>query len=215
MPGMICTIDGDTCFCSQRTHVLETLVHHVISWMMIQVFLMSLTSMSWFKEAQRICQWWKKWSFASSFQQVDSFEGVHTLSPSKFCHKAGTNLFSLACKLSQGKKISSDHWNNNVVESLDGDIILDCQIKTFDSWVEGVKFLCELGCKRTQSATASHKKNINDLIHLNLSFIPLLKLWVYKSHVPSSCVKIALWESPNSKMLLLSQKCWEKGFSSI
>ena len=29
--GMMCTIDGDTFFCSQRTHELETPVHHVTS----------------------------------------------------------------------------------------------------------------------------------------------------------------------------------------
>ena len=38
----------------------------------------------------------------------------------------------------EGKTISSDHQNNIVVKSTNGDIILDCQIKTYDGWVARV-----------------------------------------------------------------------------
>ena len=43
--GMLCIIDGDTFFPSQRTHGLETQVYSVTSQMMILFFLMS-SSMS-------------------------------------------------------------------------------------------------------------------------------------------------------------------------
>ena len=41
--------------------------------------------------------------------QVNRTEWVHTPWPVKFCPKAGANLFSLMCKLLQGKPISSGH----------------------------------------------------------------------------------------------------------
>ena len=72
--------------------------------------------------------------------QVNGTEQVHTLSLVKFCAKAGANLFSLMCKLSHGNKISSDHHNNIVVNTLTGNIILDCQITTQNGWVAGVNF---------------------------------------------------------------------------
>ena len=46
---------------------------------------------------------------------------------------------------------------------MDGDIILDCQVKTCDGWVAGVKFLQETGDERAQSVTAPCKKNINNV----------------------------------------------------
>ena len=61
------------------------------------------------------------------------------------------------------EKKSSDHQNNKVVMSTDGDIILDCQIKTHDSWVARVEFLWENSDERVQPATAHCKKNINHL----------------------------------------------------
>ena len=76
------------------------------------------------------------------------------------------NLFSLTFKLSQGNKISSDHWNNIVVKSSDGNIALDCQIKTHDCWVTEVKFL-ETNQDRVQSATAICFNNTNDF-HVEL-----------------------------------------------
>ena len=54
--SMMCAIDGETFFCSQRIHGSEILVHHVTSQMIIQVYLTSLTSMSQFKEALGTCQ---------------------------------------------------------------------------------------------------------------------------------------------------------------
>ena len=55
------------------------------------------------------------------FKKVDETEQVHTLWPMEFCLKAGANLFSLTCELLQGK-ITSDHQNNIVVKSMDGDM---------------------------------------------------------------------------------------------
>ena len=45
----------------------------------------------------------------------------------------------------------------------DGNIIIDCQIKTHDSWVAGVEFLQKTNDKRAQSASAPCKININNL----------------------------------------------------
>ena len=115
----------------------------------------------------------------------------------KFCPKAGVNLFFLTCKLSKRKKISSDNQNNIMVKSTDGDIILDCQIKTHDDWVARVEFLQENSDERAQSDTVPCKKNINDLdIELGhpsdtITHV-LLKPLVFKSLVHSCCVKIAL-----------------------
>ena len=87
----------------------------------------------------------------------------------KFCPKAGANLFSLTCKLSQGNTILSDDQNNIMVKSMDGNIIFDSQIKTHDSRIAGVKFLWETSDERAQSATASCKKNIIN-VHVELSY---------------------------------------------
>ena len=95
--------------------------------------------------------------------EVNGTELVNTLWPMKFCLKAGANLFSLTCELSEGNKISSDHCNNIMVKSSDGNIVLDCQMKTHDSWVTQVEFLQGTSQERAQSATALYKKNINDL----------------------------------------------------
>ena len=64
--------------------------------------------------------------------QVNGEEQSHTLWPVKFCPTAGANLFSLTCELSQGNKISSDQFNNIVINTPSDDIVLDCQIKTRD-----------------------------------------------------------------------------------
>ena len=67
------------------------------------------------------------------------------------------------CNLSLGNKISSDHQNNMVVSSMNGNIILDCQIKTHNGWVVRVKLSQETHEKREQTAMAPLKKNINNL----------------------------------------------------
>ena len=99
--------------------------------------------------------------------QVDGTEQTHTLWPVKFCPKAGANLFSLTCKLLQGNKIASDHENYIMVNTPTSDIILDCLVKTCNSWVAEVDFLHEFNNERAVSATAQPKKNINDL-HVEL-----------------------------------------------
>ena len=99
--------------------------------------------------------------------QVDGTEQVHTLWSVKFCPKAGANLFFLTCKLLQGIKITSDHWNNIVVNTPTGEIIIDCRIKTQNSFVAGVDFLHKANNERAVSATALPKRNINNL-HIEL-----------------------------------------------
>ena len=67
----------------------------------------------------------KKEKLCINIQQVDGTYWVYTLRPVKFCPKVVVNLFSLTCKLLQGKKILSDHQNNIMVKSTGDDIILD------------------------------------------------------------------------------------------
>ena len=83
----------------------------------------------------------KKGKLQVMVRQVNGEEQVHTLWPVKFCPSTGVKLFSLTCKFSKRNKITSNKFNNNVINTPRGDIILDCQIKTRDSWVAGVNFL--------------------------------------------------------------------------
>ena len=79
------------------------------------------------------------------------------------CPLAGANLFSLTCELSSGKKISSNEFNNTVINTPSGDIILDRWIKTCNGWVAGADFLQASINKRAVSATALTKQNANNL----------------------------------------------------
>ena len=100
--------------------------------------------------------------------QVNWEEQVHTLWPVKFCPTKGANLFFLTCELSQWNKISSNQFNNFVINTLSGDIILTCWIKTHDSWVTRVDFLQASINETAVSAAALPKRNINDL-HIELA----------------------------------------------
>ena len=57
----------------------------------------------------------KKGKLQVTVCQVNRDEQVHTLQPVKFCPSAGANPFSLTCKLLQGNTISSNKFNNIVV----------------------------------------------------------------------------------------------------
>ena len=122
----------------------------------------------------------------------------------KFCLKAGANLFSLMCKLLQGKTISRGHQNNIMVNSMSGNIILNCQIKICHGLVTGVKILQEMNDERAQLATAPCKKNINDL-HIELGHPfesnthATVKALISKSPVLSNHMKIVLWVKPSNK----------------
>ena len=109
----------------------------------------------------------KKGKLKVKTHQVNGTEWVHTLWPLKLCPKAGLNMFSLTCKLLQGKKIVSDQQNNIIVSTPKGNIIFDHQINTHDRWVTGVDFFCEADNERAVSATALPKKNVNNL-HVEL-----------------------------------------------
>ena len=65
----------------------------------------------------------KKGKLCVNICQVDDTEWIHTLWLVKYCPKAGANLFSLTCELSQGNKTSNDHHNSIVVESSDGNFV--------------------------------------------------------------------------------------------
>ena len=54
--SMLCTIDGNTFFHSQRTHGLDSQEHSVTSQIMIPVSSMSLAPTSQFMEAPGTCQ---------------------------------------------------------------------------------------------------------------------------------------------------------------
>ena len=69
---------------------------------------------------------------------------MQMLWPIKYCVKVNLNVFFLTCKLSQSSKILSDCKTDFLVEQKSGNVILDCQIKTHDSWVAAVKFLWDV-----------------------------------------------------------------------
>ena len=137
----------------------------------------------------------------------------------KFCPKADANLFSMICELLHGNRIASDHCNNKVVNTSNGDIILDCQTKTHNSWVAKVEFLHEAKDDRAVSATALPKKNVNDLCielgHPSETIIcataTALSIQVVGSF--KSCEECALGKA--KQRLCLIRKFWRKGFSSI
>ena len=56
---------------------------------------------------------------------------LNTLWPVKYCVKAGSNLFSLTCKSRKGNNISVEK-NSIVLETVKGNTVMDCQIKTHD-----------------------------------------------------------------------------------
>ena len=100
----------------------------------------------------------KKGKLQVNIWQVNRAEQVHTLWSVKFCPKAGANLFSLTCELLQENEISSDHSNNIGINTPNGDITLDCRIKTHDSWDARVDFMWASYDERAVSATALPKK---------------------------------------------------------
>ena len=112
----------------------------------------------------------KKRKLQVKVHQVNGTKGVHTLWSVKFFPKAGVNLFSLSCKLLQEDKIASDQQNIIVVNTPISDIILDHQIKTNNSWVTKVNFLCEANNERAVSATVLYKRNVYNL-HIELGHL--------------------------------------------
>ena len=166
----------------------------------------------------------KKGKLWVKVHQVDRTEWVHIVWHVKFFPKAGANLFLLTCKLSQGNKIAGVYHNNIVVNTLNGNIIFDCWIKTHKGWVARVKFLHKANNEKAVSYTALPKKNINDL-HIELGYLSktiihaTTKVLASKSLVHSNHVNIVPWVRPSSaqseKRLYLIQKFWGKGFSLI
>ena len=69
-------------------------------------------------------------------------------------HQSWCEPFLLSCKVLQGSKISSNWKNNIVIHSTSGDIVLDCQNKTCDGWVAGVKFLWDTCLERAGFANS-------------------------------------------------------------
>ena len=220
--GMMCTIDVDTFYLFTKNtwigdsgvpcHITDnyTGLYDLID---IDEFIQGSSS---------IISTAKKGKLWVKVHQVNRTEWVCTLWRMKFCPKAGANLFSLTCKLLQGKRIASDHCNNIVVNTLNGNVILDCQIKTHDGWDVGVDFLCDAHDERAVSATALPRRisstfMLNLVIHPRSSLKPLLKPLVSKSLVPSNHVKIAPWVRPSNvlstKRLYHVRKFWGKGFS--
>ena len=67
-------------------------------------------------------------------QHIDGSKRVHFLWPTKYCVKAGTNLYSLTCKLLHENKNKSDHKNNITRQSSNDNIILEPQIMACDGF---------------------------------------------------------------------------------
>ena len=164
--GKLCTIDGDTFYLfTKSTWIGDSgALCHIMN---DDVGLFNVIKINkLIQGSYRNMPAMMKGKLCINIRQVNGTEWAHTLWPVKFCAK-GINLFSLTFKVFQGNGIKNSHQNNISVESSEGNIILDHQIKTDDGWVVGVKFLHESSQGRAQSATAMHKKNINDL-HVEL-----------------------------------------------
>ena len=212
--GMMYTINGDTFFCSWRTHASCHIMNNNNSLFDV------ININDLIQGSSRNMLAVKKGKLCINVWQVDGTEWVHIQWHMKFC----ANLYILTCKHLQGKKISSDHQNNIVVKTMDGDIILDCQIKTHDNWVAGVKFLHVISDEKGQSAAAHCKKNIKglhiDLCHpsKSITLATAKAMGIQVTGTLKSCDECTLGKAKQqgvSKRLLFGQKCWEKRFSLI
>ena len=103
--------------------------------------------------------------------QVDGTEWVCILWSMKYCIKAGANLHSLTWELSHKNKIKSDHKNNILVQSSNGDdMFLVSRIKAHDGWGAIVQWLQEIGHGRVQLARSSTFKPISAIFGKGLQF---------------------------------------------
>ena len=100
----------------------------------------------------------------------------------------------LTCKLSQGSKIPSDHKNSIIIQTMNGNVILGCKIKTRNHWVAGVWLLQE-----SKSNVANMAKSLAQLKKkaINILYAKLghpLEIITFTSLVCLSLVKILFWE---------------------
>ena len=111
--GMMCTIDGDTFYSFTR----NTWIRDSGASCHITNDLYGITDIDEsIQDSSSIMPTTKK-ELHFKVCQIDGTEWVL---------KAGVNLLSLTCKLLQENSISSDHSNNIMVNTSNGDIILDC-----------------------------------------------------------------------------------------
>ena len=71
----------------------------------------------------------KKRKLNTKVRQDDRNDIEHTLSPSKYCEEAGTNLLSQTCELSQRMMLSTHKMNSILLQTTDDQLILDSRIK--------------------------------------------------------------------------------------
>ena len=90
----------------------------------------------------------KKGQLYMKVKQVDGSEKMHMLWPVRYCAKAGVNCIFLTCKLSQGNRISSDNKNSIVVQKINGNNVLNFQIKTHNCCISRVMLLCDSKSKK-------------------------------------------------------------------
>ena len=131
---------------------------------------------------------------------TDGNKRIHILGPMKYCAKSGTILYFLTCKLLKESKIKSDHKKNTVIQSYDGNIVLDYQIRTHNGWVARFKFLHETGHERDQLAWSSIKMD-TDFLQTKLGHPSELcthatgREWSFILQVFSNPVKVVPWKS--------------------
>lgn len=58
-------------------------------------------------------------------RHIDGSEKIHTIEPMRYFKSAGANLFCLTCKLLQGSKLSSNNKEYIVLDTSNGNIMLD------------------------------------------------------------------------------------------
>ena len=129
---------GDSGFCA-------------ISWTMILVSMIALRSMNWNKVVQATCLSPRKASFGWKSTKLMAlkgytFYGLWSIVPRQVQTCIPLHVDSCMENKKQPQEYHLDFW-----------------LKTCNSWVAGVKFLCETVNERAQSAKSSTKKDISKL----------------------------------------------------
>ena len=87
-----------------------------------------------------------------------------------YCKKMVANLFYLNCKLSPGTNLCSDNKNNIILDTANGQIVMDWRINTIEDCMAGVHLICSRLVRRImQQNRCLRFKNSEDINHYILS----------------------------------------------
>ena len=144
---------------SWRTHELETLLHHVTSWMTIPVCLMSFTSTSHFKVAPVLSQlWWRASSVLMYGQSMGPLRFT-LCGPWSFAPRQVQTCFPYWANFCREKHFQAT--TKTILWSVLWKVISSLIAKSRLMMIELQDLsLWETSNKRAQLATDPHKKNI-------------------------------------------------------